>query len=593
MSSSSTALPTRSRRLRLSPGTQAVWAFTGLIAAAAVALWLALRGIPSPDRGLSLPWWGLALGFVVTELCVVHIHFRSSAHSLTLGEIPLVLGLVFASPADVALGWVAGATVVLMIHRGPAVRMAFNLAQFALVASLAAITFWVAGGTEADGPALWAAVAAGVAASAASAPLLISAAMRLSGEKIGLSALPSMLAVAGVVAVTNASLGLAAAIVLDHDPWHGLLLLSPCVVIFIAYRAYQRERTKTTGLEFLYAAARTVAGAPSRDSGLAGMLALAIETFRAERAELLVLLPSGEHAGTRVSVGAEQGIVVGAPVSDELAAAIQALVESDAGAHFVTPADVKPALAEHFEREGIHEALIAGLPDEAGLLGAIVVANRLGAAGTFDADDRRLFETLAGHTAASLGADRLERRIADLRVTQEHLEHQAFHDALTGLANRLLFHDRVEHALSRRSGNAAVIYIDLNDFKPVNDTLGHDAGDELLKITADRLRASLRTADTPARLGGDEFAVLLTDIESDHLAVVTERIISAFAEPFPLAGKTHAITASIGVALADCGSMRGDELLRNADAAMYVTKHGGKRGYSVYGAPTIRRPDAG
>ena len=132
-----------------------------------------------------------------------------------------------------------------------------------------------------------------------------------------------------------------------------------------------------------------------------------------------------------------------------------------------------------------------------------------------------------------------------------------------------------------------MIYVDLNDFKPVNDTLGHDVGDELLKITADRLRESLRTADTPARLGGDEFAVLLTDIEPDHIRVVVERIIGNFARPFDLAGRTHAITASIGIAMGDCGAITGDELLRNADAAMYVTKHGGKRGYTIHGSPMV------
>ena len=227
--------------------------------------------------------------------------------------------------------------------------------------------------------------------------------------------------------------------------------------------------------------------------------------------------------------------------------------------------------------------MLAGLPGDRGLVGALFVANRLGAE-DFDQVDRRLFGTLAAHTGSFLGQDRLERRVDELRETQRALEHQAFHDALTGLANRLLFTDRVRHALSRRQGNAAVLYIDLDDFKPVNDQLGHDAGDRLLQAVAERLHETLRTADTPARLGGDEFAVLLTDIDAAGVEVVATRILEAFAEPVDLGTTSRSIHASMGIAVAQAGDMDGDELLRNADAAMYASKHGGKRGISVYGA---------
>jgi diguanylate cyclase (GGDEF)-like protein len=102
-------------------------------------------------------------------------------------------------------------------------------------------------------------------------------------------------------------------------------------------------------------------------------------------------------------------------------------------------------------------------------------------------------------------------------------------------------------------------------------------------MTAQRLRDALRTADTPARLGGDEFAVLLVDIAPEHVEVVVERILAKFAVPFDLCGRSHTIGASIGVAMADSGSMDADALVRNADAAMYVRKHADKGGYSVYG----------
>jgi diguanylate cyclase (GGDEF)-like protein len=202
--------------------------------------------------------------------------------------------------------------------------------------------------------------------------------------------------------------------------------------------------------------------------------------------------------------------------------------------------------------------------------------------GAFGADEMRMLETLARHTAATLEQDRLGRTVSELQDIQRHLEHQAFHDPLTGLANRLLFTDRIRHALTRRSGNVALLYIDLDDFKSINDTLGHEAGDELLQETARRLLASLRTADTPARLGGDEFAVLLVDISEAHTRVVAERILENLRAPFSLAGRDVPVHASLGVALSDSGAASVEQLMREADTAMYVSKHGGKRGYSVY-----------
>ena len=116
-------------------------------------------------------------------------------------------------------------------------------------------------------------------------------------------------------------------------------------------------------------------------------------------------------------------------------------------------------------------------------------------------------------------------KVDELRELQVELEHKAFHDPLTGLANRLLFMNRVDFVLKRRTGNAAVIYIDLDNFKPINDTYGHEAGDAVLKAAGERLLASLRPSDTAARLGGDEFAVLLVDIPEEHIGVVADRIV--------------------------------------------------------------------
>jgi len=171
-------------------------------------------------------------------------------------------------------------------------------------------------------------------------------------------------------------------------------------------------------------------------------------------------------------------------------------------------------------------------------------------------------------------------------VTEEkrlraELERLAFEDPLTGLANRRLFHDRLEHLLrhGRRQGSAvqgAVLFADLDDFKCVNDTLGHDAGDRLLVAIAGRVRASLRPGDTGCRLGGDEFALLVEDVTSQRDAVaVAERLRAAIAQPVMLGARSVTPSASVGVALlADC--VDSDQVLRAADVAMYAAKSGGK-----------------
>jgi diguanylate cyclase (GGDEF)-like protein/PAS domain S-box-containing protein len=178
------------------------------------------------------------------------------------------------------------------------------------------------------------------------------------------------------------------------------------------------------------------------------------------------------------------------------------------------------------------------------------------------------------------------RDVTERRALERELEHQAFHDRLTGLANRALFRDRLEHALARRNRNqhpVAVLLLDLDDFKVVNDSLGHAAGDRLLVLVAERLRGRLRAADTTARMGGDEFAVLLDDpAAADEATHVAERLIDALAAPYQLDGRELFVRASIGVALAARTGQPADELLRDADMAMYAAKARSRGGYQIF-----------
>ena len=203
----------------------------------------------------------------------------------------------------------------------------------------------------------------------------------------------------------------------------------------------------------------------------------------------------------------------------------------------------------------------------------------------FSDEDQLLAEGIAHHAAVALDRANL---LQQLRRNEEQLRRQAFSDSLTGLPNRLLFMDRVRHALAasrRHSSRVAILFLDLDGFKLINDSLGHAAGDELLVAVGNRLERAMRPADTIARFGGDEFVVLLEDI---HLAgdafSAAERMLSGLRQPFLLHDRERFMTASVGIALSPPSNeeIGQERLLREADVALYQAKLNGKARAVIY-----------
>jgi diguanylate cyclase (GGDEF)-like protein/PAS domain S-box-containing protein len=180
------------------------------------------------------------------------------------------------------------------------------------------------------------------------------------------------------------------------------------------------------------------------------------------------------------------------------------------------------------------------------------------------------------------------RDVTDRRTLEEQLRHQAFHDPLTSLANRPLLVDRIEHELEARPmespATTAILLMDLDDFKTVNDSLGHAAGDELLAAVADRIRTTLRGRDTAARIGGDEFGILIRTAERAEVEAIAERLLAAIREPIDLGDHHLTVAASIGIAFADGRQSTADDLLRSADVAMYMAKARGKDRFVIFEA---------
>jgi diguanylate cyclase (GGDEF)-like protein/PAS domain S-box-containing protein len=175
--------------------------------------------------------------------------------------------------------------------------------------------------------------------------------------------------------------------------------------------------------------------------------------------------------------------------------------------------------------------------------------------------------------------------VVERQLTDDDIRHRALHDPLTGLPNRLLFLDRLQQATERQRRRSdtltAVLALDLDRFKLVNESLGHRAGDELLAAAAPRLRQAVRSSDTVARFGGDEFGILLEDIAEQDAIEMAERIAGVFTRPFVLDGDEHFVTISIGIALAE-GGERAEDLLRDADAAMHRAKERGRARYELF-----------
>ncbi len=592
--------PTASSRaagaLRRARRIHPVWGLNLAVIATAAALYAGpVHGL-GPLAHPHLPWWAIAIAFAIAERCVVHLHFRRGAHSFSLGDIPLVFGVIFCSAESFVIGCLLGCGLVLLFDRRlPPVKFAFNIGQLALHACIAIlIVHLLAIDTGQVDTRTWVSALIATQASAILASSLIAAAISLSEGVIKPSTLGRMLGMDLVVTTSNASLGLCGAVITAADAHALPLLLVPAVTLFAAYRAYLSERERHKRLEFLYEANRTLARSREIAPALEGLLVRSLEAFRAELAEI-VLFGSEENPSLRTLLGPGSYRELMEPVDSDVADEMRRLLERTGSAITLDTPFGGGRLQRYLEARGVTHAMVAPLPGEERVIGAIILANRFGVVRSFDREDLRLLDTLAGNASVALQYDRLEQAVTQLSVLQEQLHHQAYHDPLTSLANRSLFTDQVREAIADRRGEVAVLFIDLDDFKTINDSLGHAAGDELLGAAASRLRSCLRPEDLVARLGGDEFAVMVRDSHDAETASVNvaRRIMEAFVLPVGVGSESVAVYVSVGIAASHDGDFTAEELIRDADVAMYRAKTNGKGHFQVFhpsmGAAVLER----
>ncbi len=553
----------------------------GLWAVSAIAIRALTRSEHWTERA-RWPWWfavpTLALMFAAAEIFVVHLHVRGEAHTFALRELPVALGLFFVSPFLVIGTQVLGGALALRLHRkqGP-LKLLFNTAAF-VTADVLSIGLFRSLAADRGQIHEMVVIKGSVALLAGSilSVFLVFLAISLATGTWRLSELNAGVRFALVTNIFTVSLGAIAVIVVDAQPWLSVLLLVPTGGIYLANWAYTTQRRRHEGLEFLYSSTKLLHESSDLESGMTELLGHVRGSFQAEAAELIYL---SEATDSPVCVRVGPGDLVQAfGTLDDTHHLLIGLLESRHSAILdATVAGETGQGGEFLRQRGYKDAMIIPLIGESRLIGGLVVANHLSDVVGFDVNDVRLAETLANHTAIALENGRLEQSLAQLRVMEGRLTFQATHDPLTNLANRSLFSTEVEQAVQRcEPARGAALFVDLDDFKTVNDSFGHATGDSLLIEVAGRLKRCVDTTDVVARLGGDEFAILLPDSEHrDAVDAVAQRILDALDDPVRVGDLRLQVRASVGVALMEAGT-DAMALMRNADTAMYIAKAKGK-----------------
>ncbi|MHB1853686.1 MAG: diguanylate cyclase domain-containing protein, partial [Acidimicrobiales bacterium] len=547
-----------------------MWTLNLGLAGGAAAVYFLLIGHLAAVTGLpvTIGWPVLAVLFAATQIGVIQLRTRSQAHIISVGDIPLVLGLIFATPTHLLAGQLAGAGLALVLHRrqGPT-QIAFRLATLALQTTAALVVFHALVGTSApisvNG---WAGSLAAAGASTVIGSVAIFLSLALSGGSI----VPTRIAQAFGLALAATFTATNLAIVTANGITAGPYLVAPLAVLaallVVAYRALLAERGRRDGLEFLYRVSQITQSPGDFDQMFVELLEEARTMFSAEMAEIIMF--GDDRAGdpqlvrTTVGLGSEPERMLS--------------TESVLTRSAIEDASGPEARIVESGLNATGNSMVARLTGETRSHGVLVAANPPHISSGFKSGQLRLFQTLANHITLTLENGQLERSIVQLKEMEQELSYKAFHDPLTSLANRALFRTRLQEALDAEEPGLAVIFIDLDDFKTVNDTLGHATGDQLLTIVGARIDDCVAEGDLAARLGGDEFAVMAGGVGQTEAARMAAALMAALGRPIDVAGRQVLVQASLGVAMASGAKRSADDLMRHADLAMYTAKRNGK-----------------
>lgn len=536
----------------------------GLVALGLVAH-LESRGSWEPH--LPLPWLGVATAFFAVEAGALHIEIRRQTHSLSLSGLPLLLGALSVGPVPLVVARLVGGGIALvLIRRRTGLKLAWNLCLFAAETAVAmAIAAPALTGGAPQGLVDWTILLAALLAAEATSLVAVPIVIMLAEGELRLS-LFAQIGRSQLVAVVGAAFSVITAAAMLATPGLLLLALVPVAGVVVLLHIHGELGKQHHDLRQIHSFTMAIGARHPLDAALeeltsilrcrgaalvtdAGDGTILIRTHLDNDLVSLEMTSSPGLAETDGHPGPEPASTSGAGVPASVVT-----VGGDAPSH---------PLDRVLEQLGASRGLAVGLDAAAGGRTHLVTFDRLGASPTFGPEEVNLFESMAAALGARLAADNL----------LEELQRQATVDALTGLANRVTLEQALDRRLVDRDGGGAVLVLDLDGFKHVNDSLGHQVGDELLKTLARRIEAMTRPGDVAARLGGDEFAVLIGTLPaSGTIDTRLEQLATQLTQPVSLDGITLELNVSIGAALWPDDGVTGRDLLRHADMAMYEAK---------------------
>ena len=534
---------------------------TAVLALGAAAGFL-FGGLGTVDPQPSPFWTPAAVfaAFIAAEATHLHIEFRRQNNSISLSEIPLVVGLFFVDPVTLLLVRLLAATTIAVVQHRPLVKALFNLALFSAEVAVASLVFYAFPTHDITNPESWLAAVAALAAVLALTVTAMQAVILLTEgpqpwAKVGLNAMLSALIVA-----LNGAVGLVVVMVLHISPWSGLVLAVLCGVLVLAYRAYARSFRQHANLRRVYRFSRLLELTRSSEAPLDTALNEARDVLNASTITLRLV---GDRP-LSIMVDGDGRSSTPPPLEPDDPIAVRA--RGSRSGVLLSGRKADAALAARGARQIIAVPLRSG-PDA---LGHLEFSDRQSSMSRYTAEDVQVADTLATRLTAAIENQDLVAR----------LRHAAYHDLLTGLPTRARLGQHLEAAIEEASagdGVVALVQLDLDRFKEVNDSLGHTWGDELLVLVGQRLSRSSPEGAMVARVGADEFAVAARVPGASEAAELAAELCDAVSTSYPLAGLTIDASATVGVALAPDHGDDGPTMMRRVDVALSNAKNVGRR----------------
>lgn len=548
--------PSTARTTSGSPAAR-VAGLTVCIVLASVGLIFAIPDGTNFDRSHLGLMGALTAAFMLSERLIFHIEARSEANSYTPSEIGLAIGVVFVFPIELVIARLVGACIGMIIwRRPPPLKLLFNLAHFALETLVAVAIFRAIASLHDSLAMTWVGLLVGINLALVVGGVLVAIAISQFEGRLAWR-IRNELVSAPIFHLPPAVLATLIAVCATVNPWLGLFAFTPAPLVWFMIRSHGALMHRHRDLTSVHDFSRIVGDANDlREVAAAAAERLAMNS-RAKRVTLRLWANDGTPVDAVIGRSLDPKCVPETPTDP----AWISLLDSRR-AWRMGDGEPSSPVGVVLAKAGIDHCLVGAVADEHGPVGVAILSDRQGASSTFDEDD----------------LDRLNSMVQQLaivvRKAQFHsqIQHEAAHDRLTELPNRSYFEAWVDARVESANESRAVLLIDLDRFKEINDVFGHHAGDTVLIEAANRIDATCGPLDLPSRFGGDEFAVLADASNVQQAERLAEKIAVALERPFELGVATVAIGASIGIAMAPAHGRNAADLLRRADIAMYDAK---------------------